>query len=262
MTDFDLTERTVLVTGATHGIGAEIARRAFARSGARVAIAGRDVTALDALERQVSELGGEVAFSGGYDLPEREQVYALADDVRAVAGDADVLVNNAGVGRREDLRPVAAFDSAFWDLTLALNLTAPFLRCRALVPGMVLRGFGWALNVASINGRAPSSQASAYVASKHGMIGLARALALEVVPHGITANAVCPGPVDVGDDRRLAFDAGRSERSTAELEAVLTPKGGRLAPADIAPPAVFLASPGAASITGQALHVDRCLVMA
>jgi 3-hydroxybutyrate dehydrogenase len=173
-----------------------------------------------------------------------------------------VLVNNAGVGSREDLRPVVAFDPGFWDATLALNLTAPFLLARALVPGMIRRGFGRVLNVASINGRVPSSHASAYVASKHGLIGFTRVLALEVAPHGITANAICPGPVDVGDDRRLAFDAERSGRSTAELEAALTPMGGRLAPADIAPLAVFLASPGAASITGQALHVDRGMVMA
>lgn len=253
-------ERIVLVTGATRGIGAEIAR-AFARAGERLALTGRDAEALRLVVGEVAELGGEVAFASTYDLAQREQVLALADDVRASLGGVDVLVNNAGVGSRVDLRSVVDFDPAFWDVTMALNVTAPFLLCRALVPDMIRNRWGRVMNVASINGRVPSPHAAAYVTSKHGLIGFTRVLALEVAPHAVTVNAICPGPVDVGDDRRIAFDAARTGRTVDELDAVATPMGGRLAPSDVAPLALFLASEGAASLTGQAINVDRGLVM-
>jgi len=252
--------RAVLITGATRGIGAEIAR-AFARAGERLALTGRDPEALDRIANACRELGGEVVFAATYDLAQRDQVAALARDVRERLGGVDVLINNAGVGSRVDLRSVMEFDPAFWDTTLALNLTAPFLLCRALVPDMVRARYGRVINVASINGRVPSPHSAAYVTSKHGLIGFTRVLALEVAEHGVTVNALCPGPVDVGDDRRIAFDAQRSGRTVAELEAAATPMGGRLAPADIAPLALFLASDGASSLTGQAINVDRGLVM-
>jgi len=260
MTRNDATTRTVMVTGATRGIGADVAR-AFARTGARLVLTGRDVGALHRMSEEVRDLGGSVGFSGAFDLAERQQVFALESAVREAVDGVDVLVNNAGIGSRVDLRSVVDFDPAFWDVTMALNVTAPFLLCRALVPGMIRDGFGRIVNMASINGRVPSPNASAYVTSKHALIGFTRALALEVAGHGITVNAICPGPVDVGDDRRIAFDAERSGRTIEELEAVLTPMGGRLEPEEIAPLAVFLASAGAASLTGQAIHVDRGLVM-
>ena len=198
---------------------------------------------------------------GTHDLYRRDGVLALVDEVRAEVGNVDVLVNNAGVGSRVSLRSVVEFDPDFWDATLALNLTAPFLLCRAFVPAMIQRGFGRVINMASINGRVPSPNSSAYVTSKHGLIGFTRALALEVARHGVTVNAICPGPVDVGDDRRIAFDAGRAGITIEELEARITPMGGRLQPEEIAPLTVFLASDAAFSMTGQSINVDRGMVM-
>jgi len=254
------TARTALVTGASRGIGAAIAR-ALARAGLRVCLSGRSASALERVAAAIRAEGGEVPFARSHDLALRAGVDGLVADVLAHVGHVDVLVNNAGIGSREDLRPVVEFDPAFWDRTLAINLTAPFLLCRALVPAMVAQRYGRVVQIASINGRVPSSHGSAYVTSKHGLIGFTRALALEVAAHGVTVNAVCPGPVDVDDDRRLAFDAARAGLSMAELERRLTPMGGRLQPDDIAPLTVFLASEGAGSITGQAINVDRGLVM-
>ena len=252
--------RVALVTGSSRGIGAAIAE-ALADAGARICLTGRSESAMGQVAGRIRSAGGSVALARAHDLYTRDGVAALIADVLATTGGVDILVNNAGVGSREDMRPVIDFDPAFWDATLALNLTAPFLLSRALVPGMVARGSGRVINVASINGRVPSPHSSAYVASKHGLIGFTRVLALEVASSGVTANAICPGPVDVGDARRIAFDAARAGVSVEAFESALTPMGGRLLPREIAPLAVFLASAGAASITGQAINVDRGMVM-
>lgn len=252
--------RTALVTGSSRGIGAAVAK-ALARSGARLCLTGRDGAALADVAEEIARAGGEAVVVGAHDLYRRDGVFALVDEVRAAVGPVDVLVNNAGVGSRVSLRSVVEFDPDFWDATLALNLTAPFLLCRAFVPEMIQRGFGRVINVASINGRVPSPHSSAYVTSKHGLIGFTRTLALEVARHGVTVNAICPGPVDVGDDRRIAFDAQRAGITIEELEARITPMGGRLQPEEIAPLAVFLASDAAFSMTGQSINVDRGMVM-
>lgn len=121
-----LTGRTALVTGASRGIGAAIAT-ALAEAGARVCLTGRSEHALREVATAIHTVGGEVLFERTHDLAERDGVNALVDDVGELAGHVDILVNNAGIGSREDLRPVVAFDPVFWDRTLALNLTAPFL---------------------------------------------------------------------------------------------------------------------------------------
>lgn len=254
------TGRSVLITGSSRGIGAEIARM-FARTGAQVCLTGRNTAALSAVASEIRSAGGVVALVASHDLSNRAGVDALIEDVRRATGSIDVLINNAGVGSRGDMRPVVDFDPDFWSTTLSLNLTAPFLLCRALVPSMIERGFGRVINIASINGRVPSLNSSAYVASKHGLLGFTRVLALEVAKSGVTVNAICPGPVDVDDDRRIEFDAKRANMSIREFEQQLTPIGGRLQPKEIAPLAVFLSSDVAASITGQAINVDRGMVM-
>lgn len=255
-----LSGRTALVTGSSRGIGAAIAR-ALAGAGARVCLTGRDTTALATVAAEIRKAGGDVVLLATRDLFQSSGIAALVEDVESAVGSVDILVNNAGVGSRENLRPVVDFDPEFWDATLALNLTAPFLLCRALVPSMIARGSGRVINISSINGRAPSPHSSAYVASKHGLIGFTRVLALEVAKHGVTANAICPGPVDVDDDRRIAFDAKRANLSVDAYERQLTPMGGRLVPNDIAPLAVFLSADAAATITGQAINVDKGMVM-
>ena len=144
-----------------------------------------------------------------------------------------------------------------------MNLTAPYLLSKAALPHMRAQRWGRIVTVASINSRVPAPHGSAYTASKHGVLGLMRTLALEVAAEGITVNCVCPGPVrTLMNDARIEYDAKRLGREVAEYEQGLTPIGGRLAPEDVAPLVVFLAGDEARMITGQAYDVDGGVCMA
>ncbi len=253
--------RVALVTGGGRGIGRAIAL-ALAAEGAKVAVTARTATELEEVVGSIRAKGGQ-ALAVSADLADRAAVVQLVPRVAADLGPIDVLVNNAGVGSSASPRPLIEFDDAFWDLSLALNLTAPYLLCKAVLPGMVARRRGRIINVASINSRIPSPHAAAYVASKHGLLGLTRALALEVAKDGITVNAICPGPVHtIMNDKRVAYDAGRRGVSFAEQEKSMTLLGRRLEPEEIAPVAVYLASDESAAMTGQALNIDGGICMA
>ena len=155
-----------------------------------------------------------------------------------------------------DPRPVADFNDDFWELTLYLNLTVPYKLSKAVLPHMREQHWGRIINIASINGKMPSLHGAAYTASKHGLLGLTRTLALEVAREGITVNAICPGPVHtVMNDRRLEYDAKRRGLTFEEIEKAMTPIGGRLEPEDLAPMAIYLASNEARMTTGQAYNV-------
>ena len=253
--------RVALVTGGGRGIGRAIAV-AFAAEGAKVAVTARTAAELEAVVAAIRAGSGEaVALTA--DMADRAAVRGLPGRVQEVLGPVEVLVNDAGIGSSSDPRPVLEYDDAFWDLTLAVNLTAPYLLCKAVLPGMIGRRWGRIINVASVNSRMPSPHAAAYVASKHGLLGLTRVLALEVARDGITVNAICPGPVHtVMNDRRVAYDAQRRGVSFEEQEKSLTPMGRRIEPDEVAPLAVYLAGDEARMMTGQALNLDGGICMA
>jgi NAD(P)-dependent dehydrogenase (short-subunit alcohol dehydrogenase family) len=253
--------RVALVTGAGRGIGRASAI-ALAASGSPVVVAARSTDELDAVVSEIAAAGGESAALA-CDLTDRSESTTLLERAASPFGPIDILVNNAGIGSSAEPRPLAEFRDAFWDETLELNLTAPYLLSKAALPHMREQGWGRIVTVASINGRIPSPFSGAYVASKHGVIGLMRVLALEHAAEGITVNCVCPGPVRTRvNDARIAFDAQRLGRTTEDYEQGLTPIGGRLEPEDIAPMVVYLASDAARMITGQAYNVDGGVNMA
>ena len=256
-----LNGRVALVTGGGRGIGQAIAKQ-LAAAGAQVVVASRSRDELVSVVRAISEAGG-VAAAVECDLADRSQTRTLIAQAGEPLGPIDILVNNAGVGSSGDPRPLAEFRDEFWDLTMEVNLTAPYLLSKAALPHMREQQWGRIITVASINGRMTAMHAGAYAASKHGVLGLMRSLALEHATEGITVNCICPGPVQTRmNDIRVEYDAARLGRDLDAHEKHLTPIGGRLTPEDIAPMAVYLASDTARMITGQAYNIDGGVCMA
>jgi NAD(P)-dependent dehydrogenase (short-subunit alcohol dehydrogenase family) len=258
---FSLNNRSALVTGAGRGIGRAIAA-ALAQAGARVAVTARTTRELDEVVAGIRQRGGH-AIALAADLSKPDVPYQLAKQAAAQLGAIDILVNNAGIGSSSNPKPVIDFDDDFWELSLTLNLTAPYKLSKAVLTAMDERKRGRIINVASINGKIPSLHGAAYTASKHGLLGFTKTLALEVAASGITVNAICPGPVHtLMNDKRLEYDAQRRGTTVAEIEKSLTPIGGRLEPIDIAPLAVYLASDEARTVTGQSWNIDGGVCMA
>ncbi|HEY7156861.1 MAG TPA: 3-oxoacyl-ACP reductase FabG [Gemmataceae bacterium] len=255
-----LNDRVALVTGGGRGIGRAIAL-ALAHAGARVAVTARTTAEIEEVVAAITaDKGRAVALTA--DLADHTVPARLLRDVVGALGPVDVLVNNAGVGSSSNPKPVAEFDDAFWELTLRVNLTVPYLLSKAVLPEMRKRRWGRIINIASINGKIGSFHGAAYAASKHGLLGLTRTLAQEVAREGITVNAICPGPVHtVMNDRRLAYDAERTGVPFEKIEQSLTPIGRRLEPEEIAPLAVYLASEDARMVTGQAWNICGGMLM-
>ena len=255
-----LSGKIALVTGGGRGVGRAIALE-LARAGAAVAITART-------EGELSTVLGEIHAEGGAaiavtsDLSRRDEPARVVSQTADQLGPVDILVNNAGVGSAIDPRAVADFSDATWDLTLAVNLTAPYLLCKATVPSMIAMGWGRVINIASIVAKIGAVHGSAYAASKGGLVAFTKSLALEVARNGVTVNAICPGPVRTAQsDLRLSQIAAERNIEFAKLESTLTPMGRRLDANEIAHVALFLAGDQAGGITGQAWTVDAGTVL-
>jgi 3-oxoacyl-[acyl-carrier protein] reductase len=243
---FDLSGRTALVTGATGGIGGEIAR-ALKSQGAKVAISG---TREDRLRVLAESLGGDVAALP-CDLRNRAAVGALCAEAEAALGSLDILVNNAGI-TRDNLFMRMKDDE--WDDVIAVNLTATFTLCRAALRGMLRRRYGRIVNIASISGVLGNPGQGNYAASKAGMVGMTKSLAREVATRGVTANCIAPGFIETPM-------TGALNEKKVETIAAAIPAGAFGKPEDIAAAVVYLASSEARYVTGETLHVNGGMAM-
>jgi len=249
--------RVAIVTGSTSGIGLGIAR-AFAAAGADVVINGiADQRVIDELCSECAGLGKRAIYDGA-NLMEGDACVALINNAVKRFGRLDILVNNAGI---QHVAPIEHFPVEKWDAVLALNLSAAFHTIRAALPHMKEAGFGRIINVASAHALVASPFKSAYVAAKHGILGLTKTVALEAARSGVTVNAICPGYVWTPlvekqiDDTAKARAITRDEVINDVLLAAQPSK--RFATAEeLGDLALFLSSAAAASITGTAISVD------
>jgi 3-hydroxybutyrate dehydrogenase len=250
--------KVAVVTGSTSGIGLEIAR-ALASNGYDVALSGLCKTEdVRAIEAKVIDGTDARAFFSHADFSRPKEIEQYVSDAKSALGRIDILINNAGV---QHVSPVENFPPDKWDLILAVNLSAAFHMARLVIPEMRTRGFGRIINIASAHGKVASPFKSAYVASKHGLVGFTKAVALETAEFGITCNAICPGWVETPLVTEQVETLSREKNMPADdvirsiiLERQPTKK---FVPVDqIAALALFLASDKASSITGASHSID------
>ncbi len=243
---FDLTGKTALVTGASGGIGAEIAR-ALHQAGATVGLSGTRVAPLEALAAELGERAHVLACN----LSVAEEVEGLVKRGVEALGSVDILVNNAGI-TRDGLAMRMSDDD--WASVIDVNLTATFRLCRAAIRGMMKARHGRIINISSVVGTTGNPGQANYCASKAGMVGMSKALAAEVASRGITVNCVAPGFIETAMTDKL-----NETQKGGILSAVPAGRMGR--PAEIAGAVVYLASDEAGYVTGATLHVNGGMAM-
>jgi len=246
-------ERHAVVTGASRGIGSAIAA-ALAARGARISLIGRDATSLTTVSNTLGGTGRAVPIAA--DVTDSGSVAAAFATARRYFGPVHILINNAGQAASAKFTET---DEALWNRILAVNLTGTYLCSRQAVPDMLQAGFGRIVNIASIAGLRGGAYISAYVASKHAVIGLTRSLALEFAAKNITVNAVCPGYTDTELVRKavanIVSKTGRSEAQALASLVATNPQRRLITPAEVAHTVMWACGPGAESITGQSIVV-------
>jgi 3-hydroxybutyrate dehydrogenase len=250
--------KTALVTGSTSGIGLGIAQQ-LAAQGAHVILNGfGDV---DAPKAEVLQAGSAHGIRVGYhgaDMSKASEIEAMMAYAQAEFGGVDILVNNAGI---QFVANVEAFPPEKWDAILAINLSSAFHTTRLAVPGMRAKNWGRIINVASAHGLVASAGKSAYVAAKHGLVGLTKSVALETATTGVTCNAICPGwvltpLVQKQIEARAEKEGITVDKAQVELLSEKQPSLQFVTPAQLGDLAVFMCSPAGDNVRGVAWNMD------
>jgi 3-oxoacyl-[acyl-carrier protein] reductase len=243
--------KVAIVTGAASGMGRATAHL-FADEGAKVAALDRDAGGVDAVVTEISGAGG-VARGWDLDVRDGDRVRGVVDEVVEAFGPVDILVNNAGVSLGAPI-DIDGFEEV-WDATLAINLRAYTTFIRACLPHLTRDGSGRIVNVASTEGLGATARISPYTASKHGVVGLTRGLAVELGPTGVTVNCICPGPIHTG------MTAGIPDDAKTKFARRRVPKRRYGEPEEVAHMTLSLVLPAASYITGAVIPVDGGLTV-
>jgi len=249
-----LAQKTALVTGSTSGIGLGIAK-ALARQGANIVLNG--FGEVDAARAEIEALGVKVAYHGA-DMSKPAEIEAMMAFAAQTFGRVDVLVNNAGI---QHVSPLEAFPVERWDAIIAINLTSAFHTTRLALPAMKAANWGRIINVASVHGLVASAEKSAYVAAKHGIVGLTKVTALETATTGVTCNAICPGwvltpLVQKQVDAKAAALGVSNDEAKRRLLGEKEPSMQFTTPEELGELAVFFCSPAGNNVRGVAWNMD------
>lgn len=254
----DLSGKTAIVTGSTSGIGLGIAT-ALAEAGANVVINGFGPSGeIEEIRRGLEKKQNGKAIYAPADMSKPDDILAMLKDARARCGSVDILVNNAGI---QHVEAIETFPPEKWDAIIAINLSSAFYTTRAVVGEMKSKGWGRIINIASAHALVASPFKSAYVAAKHGMLGLTKTVALETAEHGITVNAICPGYVLTPLVEKQIPETAKA-RGLSEEEVIrdvllhAQPTRRFVKTEELGALTVFLCSSAADSITGTALPVE------
>jgi len=260
MADDSIAGKRALVTGASRGIGRATAL-ALAQAGVDVALAARGTDELDQVAAEIAEIGRNAVVIS-CDVSDVAQVQRMVETAHAQLGGIDILVNNAGKAMSAKF---LGHPDEVWHQLLALNLTGVYYVTKAVAPGMVERKWGRIITVASVAGKVGSRYTAAYSASKHGVLGLMKSVALELAITGVTANSVCPGYVDTpmtdGAVANMIARTGMSEEDARTYLTSTNPQRRLVTPDEVARVVLFLAQATSGGITGQAINVDGGAVM-
>ena len=258
----ELAGKVALVTGANRGIG-RVTSLLLAKAGAQVVLAGRNRIGLEETAQMITTAGGLTPMIVQLDLLDLQSIEAAVKSVAEKYGHLDILVNNSGIAGKTV--PLWELQEKEWDQTMDTNLKGPFLLTRAVIPAMLKRRSGSIIFIGSVTGKRPFKNKSAYAASKLGLVGLMRTLALEVASHGIRVNLISPGFVAgprldgvielVAEAERTTVDDAR-----AKMRAMI-PAGKFVSPENIAEGVLFLLSDRSGGITGEDLNISGGLVM-
>ncbi|HUG82483.1 MAG TPA: SDR family NAD(P)-dependent oxidoreductase [Bryobacterales bacterium] len=235
-----------VITGASKGLGRQMAE-SLAASGAAVGLVARNKALLDEVASGIRDKGGKAAVAVA-DVSNETAVADVAKQITEQLGTCDILINNAGINNR---KPVDEFSMAEWNEIIGINLTGPFLMCRAFVPGMKAKKWGRIINMTSIMSHVSIPLRTGYSTTKSGLLGMTRALALELAPHHITANGISPGPFATEMNQPILDDP---EKNAQFLSRIPAGRWGKVE--EIGALAVYLCSEEAGFITGTDIVID------